>query len=118
MKKQSLVFSSMMTYFILMICFVLVRIFFIYVDLPFSSKVDDLLTTVFVQLIIMSLASVFLFSLFRKQKAKVTLEEFGFKKIKILPILICFLIGILCYVLNTFVASFFNYIISFLGYEK
>jgi len=118
MKKQSLVFSSMMTYFILMICFVLVRIFFIYVELPFSSDINDLISTIFVQVGLMLVLSVFLFSFLRKQKAKVTLEQFGFSKMKFFPILICLLIGVLCYVLNTFVASFFSNIISFLGYEK
>ena len=118
MKKNSLVFSSMMTYFILMTCFVLVRIFFIYVELPFSSEVNDLISTVFVQVGLMFFVTLFLFSFFRKQKIKVSFEEFGFKKLKLLPIIISLLIGILCYVLNTFVASFFSNIISFLGYEK
>ncbi|NCB48122.1 MAG: CPBP family intramembrane metalloprotease [Clostridia bacterium] len=118
MKKSSLVFSSMMTYFVLMTCFVLVRIFFIYVELPFSSQINDLISTIFVQVGLMFFMSIFIFSFLRKQKAKITLEEFGFKKLSLLPIIICFLIGILCYVLNTFVASFFSNIISFLGYEK
>lgn len=118
MKKQSLVFSSMMTYFVLMVCFVLVRILFIYVELPFSSQVNDLISTIFVQVVLMSLVSVFLFSFLRKQKAKITFEQFGFKKLSLVPILICLLIGVLCYVLNLFVASFFSNIIGFLGYEK
>lgn len=118
MRKQSLAFSAMMTYFILMICFVLVRIFFIYVDLPFSSKVNDLFSTVFVQIFLMIIISVVLFSIFRKQKPKTTVQEFGFKKLGMGAIFISFLIGILCYALGTFVSSFFSYIISFFGYEK
>jgi membrane protease YdiL (CAAX protease family) len=108
----------MMTYFVLMVCFVLVRIFFIYVSLPFSDDVNDLLSTIFVQVGVMFFLSVFLFSTFRKQSFKTSLKEFGFKKIGIYPIIISFLIGILCYILNTFVATFFSNIIGLLGYEK
>ncbi len=118
MKGKSLVFSSMMTYFILMICFVLVRIFFVNVKLPLSTEVSDLISTVFVQVGLMLFVSIFLFSILKKQKIKTTLSDFGVRKIKFLPIVISILIGVLCYVLNTFVASFFSNIISFLGYEK
>lgn len=118
MKGKPLIFSSMMTYFILMTCFVLVRIFFVNVKLPLSTEIGDLISTIFVQVGLMIFLSIFLFSFFRKQKLRATLSDFGVKKIKMLPIVISILIGVLCYVLNTFVASFFGNIISFLGYEK
>jgi len=118
MKKKSLVSSSMLTYFILMICFVLVRIFFNNIPLPFSQNVKELIATIFVQVGLMFFVSVGLFSVFRKQKIKTTLTDFGFKKINFTPILISLFIGIMCYFLNIFIASFFSGIISFLGYEE
>lgn len=116
-KKNSTLFNAMLTYFVLLVLFVVVRILFLEVDFP-SSNLADILTTLFVQGGILFCGSVFLFSLLNKQKPRETFGQFGFKKIKAYPIFLCIILGIVCYVLNVFVANFFSFLIEFMGYEK
>lgn len=116
-KKLSIMSSALITYFVLITCFILVRVVFLHVSLPFSAEVSDLITTIFVQGGLMFGLSVFMFSALAKQKPKQTLQDFGFTKASFITILISILIGIVCYFLNTFIASFFRNIIAFLGYE-
>ena len=119
MKKQkSALFCTLVTYFVMLICFVLVRIVFAYVTFSINSSTLDLLSTLFVQGGLMFVLSVGLFSILRKQKLSSTFKGFGYKKIAMYPMFIAVLIGVVCYFLNTFVASFFSTIINFMGYES
>lgn len=117
MKKKSILFSSTATYFTMLMIFVLIRFLLSLITLPFSEEVNDLIFTIIVQVGVMFCISVFMFSSLSKQKPSFTLREFGYKKIGLVPILLCIVIGAVCYVLNVFVASFFSTIISLMGYE-
>lgn len=105
-------------YFLMLIIFVLVRIFFLYVDLSLPEKVLDAISTVIVQGGVMFLIPVWLFSYMKKQKMKTTLKNFGYNKLEAKPIFLSILIGIFCYFFNLFVASFFSTIITLCGYER
>lgn len=111
-------YTTTFVYFFMLIIFVAVRIFFLYIDLPLSDNMLDILSTIIVQGGVMFLMSVGLFSLIKKQKFKTTLKDFGYNKIGWKPILLSILIGIFCYFFNIFVSSFFSTIISLCGYEK
>ena len=111
-------YTTTFVYFFMLIIFVAVRIFFLYVDLPLSDNMLDILSTIIVQGGVMFLMSVGLFSLIKKQKFKTTLKDFGYNKIGWKPILLSILIGIFCYFFNIFISSFFSTIISLCGYEK
>ena len=117
-KKLSTFSCAMLTYFVMLICFVIIRIIFLYVTLPFSDSVNDLIVTIFIQGGLMFAVAIFMFSGLKKQKVKTTFIDFGYKKVGIYPILISVLIGIVCYFLNLFIASFFNTLISLCGYES
>ena len=119
MKKQSsLLFGSTLTYFIILILFVLVRIIVQLVDFNINRELLDVIATSIVQIGIMFLLSVFMFSVLRKQKVKKTFKDFGYSKLSLVSILISILIGCLCYFLNISIASFFSTIIKFCGYES
>ncbi len=111
-------FVTTFVYFLMLIIFVAVRIFFLYVDLPLSDNLKDVLSTIVVQGGVMFLMSVGLFSIIKKQKMKTTFKNFGYNKVGVKPIILSVLIGILCYFFNIFVASFFSTIISLCGFEK
>lgn len=116
--KFSNISASLLTYFVMMVSFVLIRIAFLYIKLPFSSTVNDLITTILVQGFFMFFLAVFMFSQLKRQPIKKTFNDFGYNKLNFTPILISVLIGILCYFFNIFVASFFNTIIGLFGYEQ
>ena len=120
MKKKSfsIVSSTLFTYLIMLLIFICVRIFFLYAQLPFSDNVSDIITTIVVQGLLMFGLPIFLYSAFRGQSRKATFAEYKYNKISLSPVLLCVVIGALCYFLNTFVASFFNTVIKLVGFEN
>lgn len=117
MKKSSL-FNAQLIYFIALILFVCVRITVLVVDFGLNQTIMDAISTLFVQVGIMFLFPVLLFSKLQKQSVKSTLKDFNFGKINMGSILICVLIGFLCYFLNISIASFFGSIIRMFGFES
>ncbi len=118
MKKKSILNSSLITYFVMLMLFVLLRLFISMVSLPLSDTATDVIFTLIIQGGLMFCLSIFMFSALARQKTSITFKQFGYNKIGFLPIILCVVIGIACYILNTFVASFFSSIISLLGYER
>jgi len=118
MKKTSTFFRVTLIYFICLVCFVGVRIVF---SLGFlsgaESNVQDILSSLIIQVGVMFLIPLALYLLFFKKKPKEAFNNFGFKKITGKAVLICFLIGIIAFILNIVVSSIFNGIINSLGYE-
>ena len=117
MKKSSL-FNAQLIYFVALILFVCVRIIVLVVDFGLNETLMDTVSTLFVQVGIMFLLPILLFSKLQKQSVKTTFKDFNFAKINIGSILVCVLIGFLCYFLNVSIASFFGSIIRMLGYES
>ncbi len=119
MKKHSLLISTALTYFVLLAMFILVRLSFLYIEIEseIAIKFFDLGMNILVQVGVMFLLPVLMFSNLRKQSTKQTLKEFGYNPISVKSILICIAMGVLCYFLNLFIASFFSSIIHFCGYE-
>lgn len=119
MKKQSLLISTTLTYFVLLIVFILVRLSFLFVNIESETALQffDVGMNILVQVGVMFLLPVLMFSGLRKQTPKQTLKDFGYNLISAKSIFICIAVGFLCYFLNLFVASFFSSIIHFCGYE-
>lgn len=117
-KQFSVESSTLITYFIMLLLFICVRIFFLYVELPLSSNASDVVITIFVQIGLMFCFSVLVYSALRKEKPKLVLRQYNYSKIGFKPIILCVLLGFLCYFLNLFVANFFNTIISLFGFEN
>jgi len=119
MHKTSNFLKITLIYFISLVLFVGIRIFF---SLGFlrglSENVQDIISTLLIQVVIMFLVPFCFYMLFNKKKPKETLNNLGFKKISGKAILICFFIGIIAFVLNIVVSSIFNGIINAFGFES
>ena len=119
-KRSSLLLSTLITYLVLLVMFILVRLLFLNITIESDIAIAffDIGMNILVQVGVMFLLPVLLFSCLRKQKSKQTLKEFGYNKISAKSVLLCVLIGFVCYFLNLFIASFFSSIIHLCGYEE
>jgi len=118
MKKRSVLFSSSLIYFFIILLFIGVRIGVQFIEIPVSDKMFDLIATLIIQIGIMFLFPVLFFSLSQKQKISTTFKDFNYNKLSFISLFICLFIGILCYFLNVSIASFFGSLIRIFGYES
>lgn len=115
MKKQrSLFFDTSLIYFVVILCFVGIRILSSLVSI--SSLLGEILNVV-IQVVIMLALPFFMYKFLRKKKTGEVLKEFNVKPIGGKAILYAFLIGFIIYFLNLAVASFFNIFIFATGYD-
>lgn len=110
--------ASTFTYFILIIGFILIRLASYFKLFDFMGSYGNNILNIILQVGLMFLMPIFLYSFLIKEKPKETMKTFGFKKIKPKAILIAFALGIVVYILNILVSTFFSYILILLGYEK
>ena len=119
MRKSSNFFKISLIYFISLTLFVGIRIVF---QLGFlrgmNEHLQDIISTLLIQVIIMFLVPFLLYMLVYRKKPKETFSDVGFKKISSRAIWISVLIGIIAFFLNIVVSSVFNGIINGLGYES
>lgn len=110
-------------YFISLFCFVVVRIASSLGAFSFMpSDIADLIFTIIIQLMVMGIIPFVLYiTVYKKEKItkqsiKTALSDIGFKKISLKSIICSVLLGICVYVFNIIIASFFDLILSLLGY--
>jgi membrane protease YdiL (CAAX protease family) len=106
-------------YFVIMLAFVAVRICSGYglFDKIGDDTISDVVSTLIIQVGILFVLPLVLYVTMLKKKPAETFKDFGYKKINGKAILICFGIGILTYVINLFIATFFSMLISYAGYS-
>lgn len=115
MKKQrSLFFDTSLIYFVVILCFVGIRIFSSLV--PISSVLGEILN-ISIQVVVMALIPFLMYKFMRKKSAKEVLKDFNVKPIGVKAVLYAVLIGFIVYFLNLAVASFFNIFIYATGYD-
>lgn len=107
-KQHSLLFTTGIIYFVILLLFVGVRIIVQVVDFPISAEILDYIASGIIQIGFMFLLPIVAFSLMQKQKVKKTFTDFGYAKINLKSILVCILIGFFCYFLNILISSFFG----------
>lgn len=117
-KQRSSLFTASLIYFIILVAFVAIRIVVQLIDIPVSEGIFDLISTIVVQVGLMFLFPVLLYSKMQDQKVKTTLNNFGYSKLNLKSVIISIFIGFLCYFLNLSIASFFGTIIRMCGYEN
>lgn len=104
-------------YFIVLTLFVGLRILFaLDVFSGLNGILSDVVSSVLIQIVLMAGVSIGLYSIFKKQSVKKSLNDIGFKKISSKALWLCVAIGVVVFLLNIFVSNFFNGIIEFLGY--
>lgn len=117
--QRSVFFDVTLIYFILMIAFVGIRILSSTNLFDFlSSQQSNIVFTLLIQIVIMFLLPLFLYKFLRKKSFKEVFKDFRFKKIGFKAVLLAIGIGVLVYILNIAISSFFALIISLLGYES
>lgn len=117
MKKHNELFSANLIYFIIMVLFVVLRICTAMNLFSFLGNSADLILTVIVQVGLMFLLPWLLFSKLNKKKPFQTWDDFGFKGVSFKVVLISILIGLVVFILNIFISTFFSYILSMFGYR-
>ena len=78
---------------------------------------NDILTTILLQIVIITAIPLLLYSLLVSKNFKQTLKDFGFKKLSKKLVLISIGIALTLYLLNIFIANCFGSIIVLLGYD-
>ncbi|MBE7082217.1 MAG: CPBP family intramembrane metalloprotease [Clostridiales bacterium] len=113
-KERSLFFDSSLIYFVVIICFVAIRILTSLVQV--DAFVSSILSVV-IQVGIMGLLPFLMYKKMRKKKAIEVVKDFNIKKISFKAVIIAILIGFIVYFVNMAVASFFNIFINATGYD-
>ena len=123
--QKSVNFSKIcLIYFVSLFCFVAIRLTTALGVLNNLNEIasESIFTSV-VQILVMGVLPFILFIVyFKKEKInktslKTSLSEIGFNKISLKTIIISLLLGVCAYVFNIVIASFFDVIISSLGYS-
>lgn len=116
--KKSITFTSLI-YFIIIALFVVVRILgSINIFNYQSTLLGNVIFTFIIQIGLLFLLPFFAYKLYNKKKSKEVFKDFKAKKISSKAIWISIGIGILVFILNIFISTFFNGIISFFGYSS
>ena len=108
--------NTIICYTTIVILFVVIRMLSQFGVLDFLGTIGTYLVNAFIQIGMLFGLSIFMFKGVQKAKVKDVFKYYGYKKISWKAVLYSFLIGIFVYILNVFVATFFNAILSALGY--
>ena len=117
MEKSKSFNFAVLTYFIIVVCFVALRLISSFGLLKFMGGAGDFVFTVVVQIGLLFCGSVFLFSAFKKQKPQRAFSQFGVKKVSWKVVWLSVLLGAVVFFINTFVSATFNGLIELFGYE-
>ncbi|MBQ8844922.1 MAG: CPBP family intramembrane metalloprotease [Clostridia bacterium] len=116
-EEKKTVFRADLIYFVIICIFVGIRIMSAFNLFSIFGSFANYIFSIIVQIGLLFLFPLFLFSKLEKRKVKDTLSYFGFKKISLKAILISICIGVLVYILNVYIANFFHSIIRIFGYN-
>lgn len=79
---------------------------------------NELLSSFLIQIVVMLAIPLLLYTVFVSKSFKKTCSDIGLKKISFKTTLIALALGVVLYILNTFVADLFHIIITLFGYEN
>lgn len=111
--KNKKIFKIGLIYFTAM---VLIAIIF---TLGYMGKFkNEILTTLLIQVMVMFAIPLLMYTLLVSKNLKKSFADCGFKKISGKIVLISFVLGVVLFLINTFVANFFATVIKFFGYDS
>ena len=116
MEKKE-VFSTSLIYFVVVCLFVTIRILNGFNLFSFMGEAESYVLSGVLQVGVLFLLSVVMFKTINKKTFRATFEDFNYRKVSIKVILIAFGLGVVIYLLNVFVSSFFSTILQSLGYH-
>lgn len=118
MRKINSLSGAYFLYFIILVGLILFRIVSSLGLFAVFGETADYIFTFVVQVLILFCLSVFGFCFLTKKKKIKVFEDYKFKKISKKVVFISILIGIVVYFLNSYIASFFVFILSLFGYSS
>ncbi len=83
-----------------------------------SPTVKGVVTTIFIQIILMFTICLFMFSGLLKNKPRDTLKFYGYKKMPLKAWVIAFVLGLIVFFLNSYIASFFSTVLEAIGFRS
>ncbi len=115
--KNKVTTSTIFVYFLLTLVFVTIRLCNAFGLFAFMGNWAEYVFNIVVQVGLMLVGTIFLFSALTKKKPKSVVNFYGYKKISLKSMFISIAIGACVYVLNIFIASFFAIILQIFGYK-
>ena len=117
MEKRE-IFSTSLTYFIVVCLFVLVRMLSQFGVFSFMGDVGNYVVNGIMQVGVLLIFPIIMYKLMNKKTYKATFKDFNYHKVSIKVVLIAIGLGVVIYFLNVFVSSFFYAILTSVGYES
>lgn len=115
--RNKIVRYTLYCYMPIVIAFAIIRMLTAFELVDFLGSTAEYVLTVVIQIGLLLCLSIFLFAGISKAKLKTVFSFFKFKKINWKAILVSIVIGILVYVLNVLITTFFNAFLSVFGYK-
>ena len=109
--------NALICYLTIVVLFTTIKLLSAFGLLDFLGNMTGIVSTIVVQIGLLFLISIFLFGKLNKTKPKEVLKFYDYNKIGIKAVLISFALGVVVYLLNILVSTFFNAFISILGYH-
>ena len=116
--KNKMTRGVLYCYLLIVVLFVTIRLLSHYGVLSFLGTTGSYIVNGVIQVVFIFSIPALLFPAIMKKTPKETFKFYGFRKISLKAIGISILIGVIVYILNVFVASFFSSIIQSFGYKS
>ena len=113
---NKIVFYTGLIYFIIMALFVILKVISYFGLFSFSGA--GYVYRLIVQVGLMAVLPISLFSILLKKNAKQTFEFFSFRKITFVSILVSILLGICVFIFITYISSLWSGILGLFGYQS
>ncbi len=115
--SKKISFNTNLIYFIVLSIFVVLRICSNFGLFAFLGDYAGFVLGIFTQVGIIFLLPFVLFKILNKKSPKQVFAFFNFRKVSSKTVILAVVLGVVVFVLNIFVSSFFNGIIQFWGYK-
>lgn len=117
--KNKTMNNSLICYSLIVVIFVTIRIlsseqFHVF---DFLGTIGQYLLNAFAQIGLLFCISIFMFKAIQKTKIKEVFKFYSFKKISLKGVLYSILLGIIVYIFNVFIVTFFSSVLTALGYS-
>ena len=109
--------TAAITYFVMVVVFASIKMLLHFGMLDFLGSVGKEILGAGIQVVLLFALAVGSMSLFSKKKPLEVFRFYGYKKISWKGIVIAFIMGIVVYVLNVYIAAFFNNFLAAVGYN-
>lgn len=115
--RNKIIRNTLYCYMPVVIAFALIRMLSAFGLFNFLGTTANYILSIVIQIGLLFCLSTFVFAKANKSNLKTTFSFFKFKKINWKAILLSIVIGLVVYVLNVMITTFFNAFLSVLGYQ-